>query len=153
MKDFHIIVGTPGVLTKTKIQLKNIKTFVLDEADEFLLEGYVQRKQVCHLKLCVLEIIFSFCDYINICIFFRKCLNARIFFFSATFEKGVEEFVTKFMGKEPEWKVTLEGLELKHDNLLQFYIEVDDDKMKEKVLQEIYENTTEGQTLLFCKVC
>ena len=88
------------------------------------------------------KLTFSYC---------RKCKSARIFLFSATFEAGVKAFIEKFMGGEPKYTVALKGVEFNSANLLQFYIEAPTDKDKENIIREIYETTSEGQTLLFCE--
>jgi len=131
IKNYDVVIGTPGTFVKKNmLNSNNISILVLDEADEFLRESGTLKKQVLQLR--------------------KMCKKARIFFFSATFEKGVMEFVKNFMGRDPDFTITLKGTEFNADNLLQYYIVANSEQEKQKILQEIYENTSQGQSLLFC---
>jgi len=79
----------------------------------------------------------------------RACKPQRIFFFSsATFIPPVSKFFRDFVDGEPKW--TINCLEYHVENLLQFYVVCKDDAFKQTVLQQIYENFNESQSLLFC---
>merc|ERR1712137_348524 len=128
----EVLVATPGTLCKKKfINWKGlrIKVLVLDEADE-LMQSSQLKKQAVTVK--------------------KECKPQRIFFFSATFAPSVSKFVREFMDGEPKWTINRRGDEYHIENLLQFYVVCKDDAFKQTVLQQIYENSNESQSLLFC---
>lgn len=132
------LVGTPGSLKGLlkprggkPLKLDTVKALVLDEADEFLAQGGGLKADSLAIK--------------------EKCKNARIFLFSATFDQQMKQHIEKFIGREPRWSIALQGEEFHADNLLQYYFVTNDTDSKLKIVREIYENTSEAQTLLFCE--
>merc|ERR1712137_988435 len=129
---FEVLIGTPGTLKNKKVcDWKGLKVniLILDEADELVGAGNLKKQAIGVKKLAKAK---------------------RIFFFSATFEPRVQKFVEEFMGGPPQFTITRKGDEYHVENLLQFYVQSQNDDEKLNILKVIYENLNEGQSLLFC---
>jgi len=129
----HIVVGTPGrilALTRTKkLNLKNLKHFVLDECDKMLAELDMRRD--------VQEI-------------FRSTPHEKqVMMFSATLSKDVRPVCKKFMQDpmevyiDDEAKLTLHGLQ-------QHYVKLKDSE-KNRKLFELLDVLEFNQVVIFVK--
>jgi len=129
----HIVVGTPGrilALTRTKkLNLKNLKHFVLDECDKMLAELDMRRD--------VQEI-------------FRATPHEKqVMMFSATLSKDVRPVCKKFMQDpmevyiDDEAKLTLHGLQ-------QHYVKLKDSE-KNRKLFELLDVLEFNQVVIFVK--
>lgn len=130
----HIIVGTPGKivdwLKRRVINTKNMKVFVLDEADEMVKEGGHRANSLLAKKAMP-----------------RKCQSL---FFSATFPEEVVDFATK-MVQNPDKILIAAGPEfLVLDVIKQIWIDTQGyEGGKLAFLSDIYSLLTIGQSIVF----
>lgn len=130
----HLIVGTPGKvvdwLKRKTIQAKNIKVFVLDEADNMVAEGGHRAN-----SLLVKKVMPKTCQSL---------------FFSATFPPEVVDFATK-MVQNPDKILIAAGPEfLVLDVIKQLWIDTREyDGGKLSFLSDIYSLLTIGQSIVF----
>lgn len=127
----HIIVGTPGrvydMINRNVIIMKDIKLFILDEADEMLSHGF--KDQIYD--------IFQFVPR-----------DTQVAIYSATMPKDVFDVTDNFM-VEPvrilvkEDNLTLEGIK-------QFYVDVEQEEYKLDTLCDLYDSLTINQSIIFC---
>lgn len=126
----HIIVGTPGRiedhLNRGRLNLDNLNTLVLDEADRMLEMGFVS----------ALDLIFSLCPP-----------NRQNLLFSATFPDEVKPIAKKLM-TDP---VTIEVAST-HDesSINQIFYKVDDNRHRSHAVRLLLQNTQSESTVVFC---
>ncbi|KAF8312440.1 DEAD-domain-containing protein [Clavulina sp. PMI_390] len=129
----HIVVGTPGTITdllrKKSIDAKNIKIFVVDEADN-MLDQQGLGEQTMRVKNLLP----------------RSC---QVVLFSATFPDNVRKFANNFAPQANE--IRLKQEELSVEGIKQFYMDCKDVNHKYDVLVELYSLLTIGQSIIFCK--
>ncbi|KAG9047962.1 RNA helicase required for poly(A+) mRNA export [Tulasnella sp. UAMH 9824] len=132
--DAQIVVGTPGTLTdllrRKAIESREIKIFVVDEADN-MLDQQGLGDQTLRVKNMVPR-------------------NCQIVLFSATFADNVRIFAGKFAPGANEIKLKQE--ELSVEGIKQFYMDCASEDKKFDVLVELYSLLTIGQSMIFCKV-
>jgi len=132
--DAHLVVGTPGKivdwLKRKTIVAKNIKVFVLDEADNMVSEGGHRANSLLVKKAMP-----------------RECQSL---FFSATFPPEVVEFATK-MVQNPDKILIAAGPEfLVLDVIKQIWIDTQQYAGgKLAFLSDIYSLLTIGQSIIF----
>ncbi|EDQ91816.1 uncharacterized protein MONBRDRAFT_14272 [Monosiga brevicollis MX1] len=134
----QIVVGTLGRLANQAVgaprnrqfDFKNIKYFVIDEADDLLAKPNSRAD---------IDKIMGKLDK-----------NVQVILLSATFEEGVMEFALK-TAPEPRAVITLPIKEVTLDNVKQLYIQCRNDDEKFRALCEIYEAVNVGQTVIFVK--
>jgi len=132
--DAHLVVGTPGKvvdwLKRKIIVTKDIKVFVLDEADNMVAEGGHRANSLLLKK--------------------QMPRNCQSLFFSATFPPNVVEFATK-MVSNPDKILIAEGPEfLVLDVIKQLWIDTQlYDGGKLAFLSDIYSLLTIGQSIVF----
>ena len=126
LKKANIVVGTPGRIldhiNRGTLNLKSVKYFILDEADEMLNMGFVDD----------VEIILNACNK-----------EKRILLFSATMPKEILNLAKKYMGDYSFIKAKINA------NIEQSYVEVNEcDRFKTlcKILKD-----KEFYGLVFCK--
>ena len=128
---YQIIVGCPGrihdMIRRKKINAKNIKMMVLDEADEMLSQGF--KEQVYN--------IFQFLNF-----------NVQICLFSATLPKEIEQLTEKFM-KQPQ-KILVQNDQLTLEGIRQYYIAVENDTMKFDTLKSLFTVISLSQCIIYC---
>ncbi|KAI4878288.1 hypothetical protein NFI96_019213, partial [Prochilodus magdalenae] len=126
----HIVVGTPGrvfdMLSRKFLSSKNIKMFVLDEADEMLSRGFKDQ-------------IYE--------IFQKLPSSTQVVLLSATMPVEVLEVTTKFM-REPV-RILVKKDELTLEGIRQFYINVEKEEWKLDTLCDLYETLTITQAVIF----
>ena len=129
-KEPQIIVATPGrlfdMINKRHIFTDNIKTLVIDEADEMLSSGFMEVLQNiirCMPKTC------------------QMCL------FSATMPKEIVDLTEHFMNN-PE-KLLINRDELTLEGIKQFYIDLKQYNWKFDVLYDIYETINVTQSIIY----
>lgn len=127
----QILVGTPGTLLdlirKRRVNVKNVKVFVLDEADNMLdAQGLGDQ-----------------------CIRVKKLLpkSAQLVLFSATFPTEVRAYAEKFVPNANSLELKQE--ELNVDGIKQLYMDCDSEKHKFEVLSELYGLLTIGSSIIF----
>ena len=128
-----IIVGTPGrvvdMINKNALRLLEVNYFILDEADEMLNMGFIED----------IEFILS-----------RTNVKKRVYLFSATIPKAIENLSKKFMKKQIV-------VEIKHDNKLhtefidQYFFKVNKYE-KTLALMRIVDNSEFFYGIVFCKM-
>jgi translation initiation factor 4A len=126
----QIIVATPGrlfdMINKRHIFTDNIKTLVIDEADEMLSSGFMEVLQNiirCMPKTC------------------QMCL------FSATMPQEIVDLTEHFMNN-PE-KLLINRDELTLEGIKQFYIDLKQYNWKFDVLYDIYETINVTQSIIY----
>jgi len=126
----HVIVGTPGrvldMLTKKHIFTNKIKTFIIDEADEMLSQGF---QEMVHR-------IFNFIPK-----------TTQVGLFSATFPSELLELTTQFMNQPEQILVKKEALTL--EGISQYYINVKHHHWKYDVLTDIYNTINIAQCIIY----
>uniref|UniRef100_A0A667ZQE5 RNA helicase n=1 Tax=Myripristis murdjan TaxID=586833 RepID=A0A667ZQE5_9TELE len=126
----HIVVGTPGrvfdMLNRKMLSSKNIKMFVLDEADEMLSRGFKDQ-------------IYE--------IFQKLSSSTQVVLLSATMPADVLEVTKKFM-REPI-RILVKKEELTLEGIRQFYINVEKEEWKLDTLCDLYETLTITQAVIF----
>lgn len=127
----HIIVGTPGriedFLKKKIIRSEYLKTLVLDEADEMLSRGF-------HETISnILQNVPG---------------DVQIGLFSATMPPEIIDMTKEFL-RNPT-RILVKSQELTLDGIRQFFLAVDDEKMKFSALMELYEKLDIQQCMIYC---
>lgn len=127
----QIVVGTPGrvadMLQRKALSPKNIKLFVLDEADEMLSRGFKEQ----------IHDVFTKMPY-----------NIQVVLLSATMPAEVLEVTKKFM-RDPI-RILVKKEELTLEGIKQFYIMVGREEWKLETLCDIYQTLTITQAVIFC---
>jgi len=126
----HIVVGTPGrvndMMERGALDTRDIKMFVLDEADEMLSRGFKDQIQSIFRKL-------------------RS--NVQVILLSATMPAEVMEVTKNFMRDAVTILVKKEELTL--EGIKQFYIAVEKENWKFDTLCDLYETLTITQAVIF----
>tara|TARA_Y100000768_G_scaffold178359_2_gene133515 strand:- start:1032 stop:2207 length:1176 start_codon:yes stop_codon:yes gene_type:complete len=126
----HVVVGTPGrvldMLLKKHIYTEHIKTFVIDEADEMLSQGFQ-------------EMIHNIFKYIP--------KTTQVGLFSATFPEELFELSKQFMNNPEQILVKKESLTL--EGISQYFINVKHNNWKYDVLTDIYNTINIAQCIIY----
>ncbi|CAG8458122.1 10212_t:CDS:2 [Paraglomus brasilianum] len=127
----QLIVGTPGTMTdlikRRLIDVRNVKIFVLDEADN-MLDQQGLGDQSIRLKNMMPK-------------------NTQIVLFSATYSDEVRDFATRFAPDANQFKLKVE--ELSVSTIKQFYMDCKNSDHKFEVLDALYALLTIGQSIIF----
>jgi translation initiation factor 4A len=127
----QIIVGCPGrildFIERGIINLNNLESVVLDEADELLSEGFRGQLQTIIGKL-------------------HK--NTQIALFSATMNETTNELTKLFMNDPIEILVKQEQLTL--EGIRQYYVALNRDTDKYNVLTDLYSTISLSQCIIYC---
>jgi len=126
----HVVVGSTGrvndMIRRQHLNTKNIKMFVLDEADEMLSGGF--KEQVYQ-------------------IFQTLPPEAQIAVFSATMPPYILEMTNKFMNNPV--KITMEPEKLNLEGIEQYYLALNDDNEKYDTLKRLFNFLTVNQTIIY----
>jgi len=129
-KNPHVVVGTPGrvldMLQKKHIFTQHIKTFIIDEADEMLSQGFQE----------MIHTIFNYIPKVT-----------QVGLFSATFPEELVELSESFMNKPEKILVKKESLTL--EGISQYYINVKHHNWKYDVLTDIYNTINISQCIIY----
>ncbi|XP_065056198.1 eukaryotic initiation factor 4A-I-like [Rhopilema esculentum] len=129
-KGVNVVVGTPGrvfdLIERKKLDVNEIKMFVLDEADEMLSRGFKDQ-------------IYE--------IFKRLPPMVQVILLSATMPTDVLEVTTKFM-RDPI-KILVKKEELTLEGIKQFYIDVNKEEWKLETLCDLYDTLSITQAVIF----
>jgi translation initiation factor 4A len=126
----HVVTGTPGRvidnIERGSLNVRGIKTLVLDEVDVLLEEGFVD---------AIRQVIRSLP---------RDC---QIMAVSATYTPAVHDICDKFLQNPvkiviPQEEITLAGIK-------QFYVDTGSDECKLDVLLDLYETLNASQSVIF----
>jgi ATP-dependent RNA helicase DeaD len=129
----HIVVATPGrlidLLEKKAIDLRNIRTIVLDEADEMLSMGFK--------------------DAISIIL--KQTNGSRnTWLFSATMPDSIQEIIKTYMDDEA-FKVQVDIKNVVNRDIEHQYVSCIDIKDKFNTLMEFLKTQGKGRGIIFCK--
>lgn len=126
----QVIVGTPGrvldMIQKKELFTNKIKTFVIDEADEMLSQGFQE----------MIHSIFGFIPKIT-----------QVGLFSATFPDELLVLSKEFMNEPEQILVQKESLTL--EGISQYYINVKHHQWKYDVLTDIYNTIQIAQCIIY----
>jgi len=129
-KNPQVIIGTPGriidMLLKKHIFTQHIKTFIIDEADEMLSQGFQ-------------EMVHNIFNYIP--------KTSQVGLFSATFPEELIELSEKFMNHPEKILVNKESLTL--EGISQYFINVKHHNWKYDVLTDIYNTINIAQCIIY----
>jgi len=126
----HVVTGTPGRvidnMQRGSMQMKWLKTIVLDECDVMLSEGFR-------------EDVYTVFQHIP-----EQC---QVIIVSATFPPEVHEISKKFMRDPVKILIPTEDITLA--GIKQFYVDCGEDAAKFAVLMDLYEVMTISQSVIF----
>jgi translation initiation factor 4A len=127
----HVVVGTPGrvydMINRRALDMRSVKQFSLDEADEMLSRGF--KDQIYD--------VFKFLPE-----------NVQVALFSATMPLEVLEVTSRFM-RDPV-RILVKKDELTLEGIKQFYIAVEREEWKLDTLCDLYETLTITQAIIYC---
>jgi translation initiation factor 4A len=127
----QVVVGTPGrvydMINRQALNLKSMKLFVLDEADEMLSRGFKDQ---------IYDIFQFLPEKVQVCLF------------SATMPREILDISEKFM-RDPI-KILVQKDELTLEGIKQFYIHVEKEDWKFDTLCDLYETLTITQAIIYC---
>merc|ERR1712046_382553 len=127
----HIVVGTPGrvfdMIERRALDVRSVKIFVLDEADEMLSRGFTDQ-------------IYD--------VFRKLPENVQVGLFSATMPEEVLEMTGKFM-TDP-MRILVKRDELTLEGIKQFFVAVEKEDWKFDTLCDLYDTLTITQAVIFC---
>jgi translation initiation factor 4A len=127
----HVIVGTPGrvfdLISRGHLRIDDLLTFVLDEADEMLSQGFEDQ-------------IYK--------IFKTLPPNVQVCLFSATMPPEILDLTKKFMRNAV--KILVKKDELTLEGIRQFYVAIEKEQWKLDTLCDLYENLTITQAIIYC---
>ena len=127
----HIVIGCPGrvqdMLKRKKLSSRDLRFFVLDEADEMLSSGFKDQ-------------IYN--------IFQLMPRTIQVALFSATLPPEVHQLTTRFMREPVEILVKAEQLTL--EGIKQYYVAIENDDQKYDTLKDIYGSLSISQSIIYC---
>jgi len=127
----HIIVGCAGrvydMLKRKYLNVRDLKLFVLDEADEMLSKGF--KEQIY-----------------NIFQFFNE--NIQVALFSATIPNDILSLTKKFM-RNPV-KIIVKNEELNLACIQQYFVAVYNDHAKYDMLKQLFSVISVNQSIIYC---
>ena len=128
----HLLIGTPGrmldMLNKRKINIRNMRYVVVDEADELFSSGFINQ----------IYDIFRF---------LREC-NLQVALYSATMPREFFDISQKIM-RDPK-KILVKTEQLTLEGIKQFYINVERNEFKFDTLSDLYELISVAQSIIYC---
>ncbi len=131
-KSPHIVIGTPGrildMLNKRKINIRDMKHIIIDEADELLSSGFINQ-------------IYDIFNFLVEC-------NLQVALYSATMPKEFFD-ISKKMMRDPK-KILVKTEELTLEGIKQFYVNVERNEYKFDVLCDLYGLISVSQTIIYC---
>jgi ATP-dependent RNA helicase DeaD len=126
----EILVATPGrlidLLRNTKLSLSNVRTFILDEADEMLNMGFIS------------DVEFIICCLIH---------EHQTLLFSATMPKGISRLAQKYL-RDP-LTIDLTRDQVAPQNLRHYFLQVSSRNRLESLL-EYMNKARPKQAIIFC---
>ena len=126
----HIVSGTPGrvfdMIKRRNLRTKNIKTLILDEADEMLNKGFKEQ-------------IYDIYRYLP--------PETQVVLISATLPNEVLDMTSKFM-TDPI-RILVKRDELTLEGIKQFFVAVEKEEWKFDTLCDLYDTLTITQAVIF----
>ncbi|XP_035828038.1 eukaryotic initiation factor 4A-6 [Aplysia californica] len=131
----HVVVGTPGrvldmIANHRGLDPRDIRIFVLDEADVMLSRGFK-------------DAIYDIFKYLPV--------DVQVMIVSATLPQEVLAVTENFMRAPVRILVKQEQLTL--EGIRQFYVQVEKEEFKLATLCDLYETLTISQSVIFCNLC
>ena len=127
----HVVSGTPGrvfdMIRRRHLRTKNLKMFVVDEADEMLNRGFKDQ-------------IYDIYRYLP--------PEIQVVLVSATMPRDVLRLSEKFMNKPI--RVLVKRDELTLEGIKQFFVAVEKEEWKFDTLCDLYDSLTITQAVIFC---
>jgi len=127
----QVVVGTPGrvldMINRGSLKLKDVKIFVIDEADEMLSREFKDQ-------------IYE--------VFQELPPTAQVCLFSATMPAEILDLTKKFM-TDPV-KILVKRDELTLEGIKQFYVAVQHEDWKLGTICDLYETLTISQSIIYC---
>ena len=127
----HVVVGCPGrvfdLIRRGFLDVKNVKIFIVDEADEMLSKGFQEQ----------IQSIFQWLPN-----------DVQVGIFSATLTREVMELTPKFMRDPVEITMTADKLTL--EGIRQYYIACDYDDDKFEALKKLFKLISVNQCIIYC---
>jgi translation initiation factor 4A len=127
----HVICGCPGrvydMMRRDKISCKNIKTVILDEADELLSPLFKEQ-------------IYNIFQSLN--------SDVQVVLVSATLPDSIKPIIDKIMRNPVKIMVKREMLTL--EGIKQYYVAVEDDREKYMALKNIFSHLSVSQCIIYC---
>mmetsp|Transcript_76223 Transcript_76223/g.204767 ORF Transcript_76223/g.204767 Transcript_76223/m.204767 type:complete len:301 (-) Transcript_76223:579-1481(-) len=127
----HIVSGTPGrvfdMIRRRNLRTRNIKTLILDEADEMLNQGFKDQ-------------IYDVYRYLP--------PQIQVILISATLPREILEMTSKFM-TDPI-RVLVKRDEITLEGIKQFFVAVEREEWKFDTLCDLYDTLTITQAVIFC---
>jgi len=127
----HVVVGCPGrifdLIRRGFIDARNVRIFVVDEADEMLSKGFKDQ----------IQSIFQWLPN-----------DVQVGIFSATLTREVMELTPKFMRDPVEITMTADKLTL--EGIRQYYIACDYDDDKFDALKKLFRLISINQCIIYC---
>jgi len=127
----QVVVGTPGrvydMINRGVLSMKDVKLFILDEADEMLSRGFKEQ---------IYDVFQHLPNMVQVCLF------------SATMPREILEISQRFM-RDPI-RILVKRDELTLDGISQFYIRVEREDWKLETLCDLYETLTITQAIIYC---
>uniref|UniRef100_A0A7S0QCE9 RNA helicase n=1 Tax=Cryptomonas curvata TaxID=233186 RepID=A0A7S0QCE9_9CRYP len=127
----HIVSGTPGrvfdMIRRRNLRTRNIKTLILDEADEMLNQGFKDQ-------------IYDVYRYLP--------PQIQVLLISATLPREILEMTSKFM-TDPI-RVLVKRDEITLEGIKQFFVAVEREEWKFDTLCDLYDTLTITQAVIFC---
>lgn len=127
----HIICGCTGrvydMMRRDRINGKNIKLIILDEADEMLSSGFKEQ-------------VYNIFQHLN--------NDVQVCLFSATLPDGINNIIEKIMRNPIRICVKREQLTL--EGIGQYFIAVNDDREKYTTLKNLFSFITLSHTIIYC---
>ena len=128
----HILIGTPGrildMLNKRKINTRNMKYIVVDEADELLSSGFINQ----------IYDIFRF----------LRDTDLQVALYSATMPREFFDISKKIM-RDPK-KILVKTEQLTLEGIKQFYVNVERNEFKFDTLGDLYDLISVAQSIIYC---
>lgn len=124
------IIGTPGrvfdMIKRYALKTENLKSFVLDEADEMLSRGFKDQ-------------IYEIFQYVP--------KTSQVCLFSATMPEAALELTQKFM--EKPIRILVKRAELTLEGIKQFHLGVEHENWKIATLVDLFDKLSMAQTIIF----
>ena len=127
----QLIIGTPGrihdMIRRKILKVDNIKSIVIDEADEMLSQGFKEQMYK---------------------IFNNLSNDIQIGLFSATMPEELNGMINQIMQHPTKILVKAENLTLQ--GIAQYYINIRDDAQKYETLKDIFQGLSISQAIIYC---
>lgn len=127
----QVVVGTPGrvydMITRSVMNLSQVKLFILDEADSMLDRGFKEQ---------IYDVFQHLPPSVQVCLF------------SATMPEEILDISKRFM-RDPV-RILVKRDELTLEGIKQFYVHVEREDWKFETLCDLYETLTITQAIIYC---